>query len=123
MQISLLNISGQYSIPKGMNVIAYAHGVHRDPANYPDPDAFKPERWLDANGKFQYKPYIFMPFSMGPRVCVGESLARAELQLFTAVLFHKYEFTALEDNFKLPLQDNPMGKDTGPFKLKLTARH
>ena len=106
-----------------MNVMAYTHGVHHDPANFPDPDQFKPERWLDSNGKFQYKSYIFMPFSIGPRVCVGESLAKADLQLFTAMMFHKYEFTAIEDNFKLPILDVPMGKETKPFKLKLTARH
>ena len=105
-------------------VMAYTHGVHRDPENFANPDEFKPERWIDANGKFQYFPFKFIPFSMGPRVCVGESLARADLVMFAAMLFHKYEFRPVDDKpFKLPVMDIQMAVETNPFNLKLVERH
>ena len=99
------------------------HGIHRDPANFSDPDTFNPDRWIDANGKFQYHPYKFIPFSMGPRVCVGESLAKADLLMFTASLFHKFEFRPISDDFRLVLKDMLMAQDTEPFKARLVRRH
>ena len=100
------------------------YGVHHDPDNFKDPETFLPERWIDENGKFQYQPYIFIPFSMGPRVCLGESLARADLQMFTAMLFHKYAFLPVgKEKFKVPIKDIMMGLDTEVFELKLKERH
>ena len=116
-------ISGEYTIPKRTTVIAYTHCVHRDPANFENPDEFKPERWIDANGKFQYFPFKFILFSMGPRVCVGESLARADLVVFAAMLFHKYEFRPVDDKpFKTPYKEILLGIDTESFKLRLVDR-
>ena len=104
--------------------MAFVYGVHHDPENYKDPEKFLPERWIDENGKFQYQPYKFIPFSMGPRVCLGESLARADLQLFTAMLFHRYEFIPVgEGKFVAPIKGFGFGMDTEMFKLKLKHRH
>ena len=100
----------------------HIHGVHRDPANFEDPDTFNPDRWLDSKGKFQYQPYKFIPFSMGPRVCVGESLAKADLLMFAASLFHKFEFRPISDDFRLELKDMMMAIDTAPFKARLIRR-
>ena len=100
----------------------HVHGVHRDPANFEDPDTFNPDRWLDSKGKFQYQPYKFIPFSMGPRVCVGESLAKADLLMFAASLFHKFEFRPISDDFRVKMTDNFLAVDIGPFKAKVTAR-
>ena len=117
-------ILGEYTIPKDTMIIAYAHGVHTDPDNFEDPHKFKPERWIDSEGKFQYFPYKFIPFSMGPRVCVGESLARINLVMFAAMLFHKYEFRPVDDKpFKTPYKDIQMAIDTESFKLRLVDRH
>lgn len=57
---------------------------------FPEPEKFNPERFLDAEGHLR-KIDEFVPFSVGKRVCTGESLARAELFLITANLFHKYK--------------------------------
>ena len=60
---------------------------------------------------------------MGPRVCVGESLARADLVMFAAMLFHKYEFRPVDDKpFKTPYKEVQLGIDTESFKLRLIDR-
>lgn len=46
------------------------YAIHRDPANYPDPDKFDPERFNDEN-KRDIKPMSFIPFGVGPRNCIG----------------------------------------------------
>ena len=123
--LSYINFAGGYTIPKDTMVIGYSHGIHMDPDNFKNPQEFNPDRWIDGDGKFQYIPYKFMPFSMGPRVCVGESLARTELVMFTAMLLHKYEFEPLDVTkpFRTPFKDIQMSMDTRSFRLKLIDRH
>lgn len=66
--------------------------TQRDPAVYPNPDSFKPERWMETNQvSFEMKE-LFMPFSKGPRACLGKNLAIMELKLITSQLVRRFEF-------------------------------
>jgi cytochrome P450 len=47
--------------------------VHEDPNVFPDPTAFKPERWLDAPENVAIMRQSFIPFLIGPRACIGRS--------------------------------------------------
>ncbi|XP_066288549.1 cytochrome P450 2U1-like [Branchiostoma lanceolatum] len=70
-----------YDIPKGTQVLLNLYSLHMDPAYWPDPDRFDPERFLDADGNVISKTESFLPFSAGRRVCFGEQLGRMELSL------------------------------------------
>lgn len=63
-------------IPKGARVVPCVHLVHRRPDIYPDPDAFKPERWLDQTPG----TYTWIPFGGGVRRCLGASFALFEMK-------------------------------------------
>ena len=117
--------AGKYTIPKDTIVIGYVHGVHTDPDNFKNPHEFNPDRWIDANGKFRHDAGKIMSFSVGPRKCPGQSLARQELLMFTAMLFHKYEFRPADESkpFKTPFKDIPFGLEPQSFYLKLVDRH
>lgn len=71
-----------YRIPRGA-LLALAPAVtHHDPRFFPDPERYDPGRWLARD----VQKGTFFPFGMGPRSCVGEPLAMAELMAATAAL-------------------------------------
>ncbi|XP_054907473.1 cytochrome P450 2F2-like [Poeciliopsis prolifica] len=85
-----------YSIPKGTIIIQNLTSVLREEGQWKFPHEFNPENFLNEQGEF-VKPEAFMPFSAGPRVCLGEGLARMELFLITVTLLRKFKFIWPED--------------------------
>ena len=71
----------------GMLLWVSAFLLHRDPSIYPDPDAFRPERWLDS------KPgtYTWVPFGGGRTRCLGERVGLAELKAVLREVLSRYE--------------------------------
>ncbi|KAJ0175355.1 hypothetical protein K1T71_009496 [Dendrolimus kikuchii] len=67
-------IDENLTIKKGTVVYVNALGMHYDPDYFPDPDTFDPERFLPGIVE-NIKPYTFMPFGEGPRVCIGKRFA------------------------------------------------
>ncbi len=77
---------GEYAIPKHQNIILSQYVTHRNPVFFPDPEAFKPERWANDFEK-TLPDYTYFPFSAGPRVCIGNMFADMEgLILLSTVL-------------------------------------
>lgn len=68
--------------------------TQRDPAYFPDPEKFDPERWLSPSPVTNEMKEMFMPFSKGPRACLGKSLAMMELKLATATLMKNFDVSA-----------------------------
>lgn len=85
-----------YSIPKGTMIIENLTSVLSEEGQWKFPHEFNPENFLDDKGEF-VKPEAFMPFSAGPRVCLGEGLARMELFLMIVTLLRKFKFIWPED--------------------------
>ncbi|KAF6201208.1 hypothetical protein GE061_005655 [Apolygus lucorum] len=78
-----------YLIPKDTVVIANLYSIHMDKDHWKDPEVFRPERFLDENGGIIKDPWL-MPFGLGKRKCIGESLAKEELFLFLGNLLHEF---------------------------------
>ena len=89
-------ILGGHKIPKDTTVSLHTYGIMHDPNIFEDPETFKPERFLELNGKYiSSRPNGFIPFGMGRRVCPGEKLALADLFLIVTNLLQRtsgYEF-------------------------------
>jgi len=80
-----------YDIPKGTWIVPLIWAVHHNPAYFPEPDKFDPGRFLDEKKTIK-RNMPLIPFSVGKRICLGESLARMELFLFFTALLQKFEF-------------------------------
>ncbi|XP_054289481.1 methyl farnesoate epoxidase-like [Macrosteles quadrilineatus] len=77
-----------YIIPKDVTLLVSLYSVHMDPDHWGDPQNFRPERFLDAEGNVKPDDWL-IPFGLGRRRCLGETLARPMLFLFlTSLLFH-----------------------------------
>uniref|UniRef100_A0A8C1QR40 Uncharacterized protein n=2 Tax=Cyprinus carpio TaxID=7962 RepID=A0A8C1QR40_CYPCA len=81
-----------YDIPKGTVIFTNLTAILTDKEHWKYPDTFNPENFLDDNGHF-FKPESFLPFSLGPRVCLGETLAKTELFLFVTFLLQRIHFS------------------------------
>ncbi|XP_021357311.1 cytochrome P450 2J6-like isoform X2 [Mizuhopecten yessoensis] len=95
-------------IPKGSVIMANLDSVMTDPGLFENPDRFQPERFLGKDGKMNGKERTVMAFSLGRRICLGESLARLELFLFLTSLLQRFEFLP-ESPDKLPSLDSTLG--------------
>lgn len=82
-----------FLIRKGAVVLMSQWSRHRDPRIFPDPDAFKPERW-DAGLETRLRRGDYFPFGMGARQCIGAAFATVELTLVLATLLGRYRFEA-----------------------------
>uniref|UniRef100_A0A8C0KJJ9 Cytochrome P450 2K6-like n=1 Tax=Canis lupus dingo TaxID=286419 RepID=A0A8C0KJJ9_CANLU len=110
-----------YYIPKGTEVITLLTSVLRDQTQWEKPDTFNPNHFLSSTGKF-IKKEAFMPFSLGRRMCAGESLAKMELFLFFTSLMQKFTFQPPPGVSHLDLDLTPdIGFTTRPMPHKICA--
>uniref|UniRef100_A0A3Q3H3Z5 Cytochrome P450, family 17, subfamily A, polypeptide 2 n=1 Tax=Labrus bergylta TaxID=56723 RepID=A0A3Q3H3Z5_9LABR len=86
---------GGHSVSRGTRVLVNMWAIHHEPRHWDKPDLFNPDRFLDNQGQ-RVTPSYFLPFGAGPRVCVGESLARLELFLFLSSMLQRISFSLPE---------------------------
>uniref|UniRef100_H0UZC7 Cytochrome P450 n=1 Tax=Cavia porcellus TaxID=10141 RepID=H0UZC7_CAVPO len=84
-----------FLIPKGTTLLTNLSSVLKDETVWEKPFHFHPGHFLDTEGRF-VKREAFMPFSAGPRICLGEPLARMELFLFFTCLLQRFSFSVPE---------------------------
>ena len=80
---------GEYAIPKDTHILSFFYGVHRNKKYWESPDEFQPARFLKA-GKI-IKSKAFFPFGAGPRLCIGNHFALAEITFFIHAFFEKFD--------------------------------
>lgn len=82
---------GGYDMHVGSTVVISQWIMHRDARYYDDPEAFRPERWLDGL-QDRLPPGAYFPFSAGPRRCIGEGFALLEAAIVIATMAQKFKF-------------------------------
>ncbi|CAN8019277.1 unnamed protein product [Ixodes persulcatus] len=80
-------IMGQF-IPAEANIIVPTWHIHHDPEHWPEPFKFDPERF--AEGLNTGHSAAYLPFGLGPRVCIGKRFALLEIKMALCKLIRKY---------------------------------
>jgi cytochrome P450 len=88
-------ILGDYFIPKGTLIRISILDIHTNEEFYDDPLKFKPERWFDSAEK-KIPHFAWIPFSGGPRVCIGNRFSIIQLKIFLTKLLLKFEVSLLD---------------------------
>jgi cytochrome P450 len=88
------SINGLF-IPKGTVVSVDTYTVSHDQRNFPQPNKFIPDRWIDSGRKVNRD--ASRPFSLGPRACLGMNLAYLEARMTLASLIHAYDWELVDE--------------------------
>ena len=110
---------GGFTIPAKSYLLVSPYVTHRDERWYPDPTAFSPDRWVEANQDFAATPYF--PFSLGPRTCLGEHFASMALPLLVATLGQRWSFQPAAEKPVQPIPQFAL-RPKGGLQLHVTRR-
>jgi cytochrome P450 len=113
-----VTLSGGYHLPAHTTAFVCPLVLHRRPEFYPDPQAFDPERWLDA----PEAAFAYIPFGGGARRCIGEEFAWTEATLALAVISRRFR-VAFESSRPLDFQALVTLRPRGDVPVRLVRRN
>ena len=116
---TLVEIGG-YLLPAGTNVMLSPWVVQRDRRFFAEPEAFRPERWVDGLAK-RLPRGAYFPFGGGPRLCIGQPFALLEAQLILATIAQRYTLALLPDHPVIPEPSLTLRPKYG-LRMRLEAR-
>ncbi|MBN3323954.1 CP27A protein, partial [Atractosteus spatula] len=96
-------VLGEYYIPSKVFIILCHYAASREESQFPDPLAFKPERWIKKEQGKKPHPFSSVPFGYGVRGCLGRRIAELEMYLALSRLVKNFE-----------IQTNPKSKPVFP---------
>lgn len=113
--------SHDYVVPSGTTVVIGTYKLHRREDIYPNPDVFNPDNFLPERTQNRHY-YSYIPFSAGPRSCVGRKYAMLKLKVLLSTVLRNYRIVSnlKESDFKL--QADIILKRTDGFRIQLEPR-
>lgn len=118
-----ITTSDGYKIEPGDTVLIPVWSLHHDPEYFPDPEKFDPERFSEQN-KELIKPYTYLPFGEGPRMCIGMRFGQLQTKVGLITILRKCRVEPCAAT-KIPLVLGPSPMLTvpkDPIVLKLVPQ-
>ncbi|XP_008546138.1 cytochrome P450 4g15 [Microplitis demolitor] len=113
--------SGDYTVPGGCTVVVGTFKMHRLPHIYPNPDTFNPDNFLPEKTANRHY-YAFIPFSAGPRSCVGRKYAMLKLKILLSTILRNYRIRSDIKEKDFRLQADIILKRAEGFRVRLEPR-
>ncbi|CAH2245790.1 24-hydroxycholesterol 7-alpha-hydroxylase [Pelobates cultripes] len=112
-----------FQIPPGDMLMLSPYWLHRDPKKFPEPEAFRPERWKKANLEKNVFLDGFVAFGGGKYQCPGRWFALMEIHMLVILMLYRYEFQLLDpfpkqSNLHLVGTQQPDGPCRVTYKLR-----
>jgi cytochrome P450 len=112
---------GGYLLKKGSMVQILSYVTQRDSRWFPDPERFEAERFEPGRAE-SIPAFAYFPFGGGPRVCIGNQFAMAEMVLVTATLLQRLRFELAPDQGPVKLKPQLSLRPAGGLRLRMKWR-
>ena len=110
-----------YDIPANSTVWLMGYMLHRDPAHFPDPELYQPERFLPEKSAGRH-PYAYVPFSAGARNCIGQKFALMEEKVILATILRHFHIESVTKRDELVLRGEVILRPSSGIRLRLRKR-
>ncbi|XP_023218032.1 cytochrome P450 4C1-like isoform X2 [Centruroides sculpturatus] len=91
---------GDYILPAQSSLVINIYGIHHNPIVFVNPEVFDPDRFLPENCEKRH-PFAFLPFSAGPRNCIGQKFAMMEMKTVLANVVRHFRVKSLDHRDKI----------------------
>ena len=86
-----------FTVPKNAQILINIWAIGRDPAIWPEPNSFRPERFLECQADVKGRDFELIPFGAGRRICPGLPLGHKMVHLTLASLIHSFDWKIADD--------------------------
>lgn len=114
-------VSENYVVPAGATVVIGTFKIHRRDDIYANPEKFDPDNFLPERTQHRHY-YSFIPFSAGPRSCVGRKYAMLKLKVLLSTILRHYRVKSKLTEADFKLQADIILKRSDGFRLELEPR-
>ncbi|XP_049865564.1 cytochrome P450 4g15-like [Pectinophora gossypiella] len=114
-------VTDNHILPAGSTVVVATYKIHRSPKYYKNPDVFDPDNFLPENTQNRHY-YSYIPFSAGPRSCVGRKYALLKLKVLLSTILRNYKMVSDIPEEKFKLQGDIILKRADGFRVRIEPR-